>query len=143
MNNPESIAEFEAMARDLEDWANDPAGRTTHAAHPPLHAVPRADLTEATATQAPPRSQRPKSRPGGGYLKFRNDRGVPKIRIGVREFKCIGVSPPQDHPHVYINMGEADTILCPYCGTRFHFDPRLTSLDADPADSLFTDDIAA
>jgi uncharacterized Zn-finger protein len=48
---------------------------------------------------------------GGGYLKFRNDRGVVEIRIGVREFKCIGVSPPQDHPHVYINMGEADTIL--------------------------------
>jgi len=43
---------------------------------------------------------------GSGYLKFR---------------KCIGVSPPQDHPHIYINMGEADTILCPYCGTRFRF----------------------
>jgi uncharacterized Zn-finger protein len=55
---------------------------------------------------------------GSGYLKFRNDRGVPEICIGVREFKCVGVSPPQDHPHVYINMGEADTILCPYCGTR-------------------------
>jgi chaperonin GroEL len=34
---------------------------------------------------------------GGGHLKFRNDRGVPEICIGVREFKCIGVSPPQDH----------------------------------------------
>jgi uncharacterized Zn-finger protein len=33
-----------------------------------------------------------------GYPKFRNDRGVPEICIGVREFKCIGVSPPQDHP---------------------------------------------
>ena len=74
---------------------------------------------------------------GSGYLKFRNDRGVPEIRIGVREFKCIGVSPPQDHPHVYINMGEADTILCPYCATRFRFDPRLTPLDADPPDSFF------
>jgi uncharacterized Zn-finger protein len=31
---------------------------------------------------------------------FMNDRGVPEVRIGVREFKCIGVSPPQDHPHV-------------------------------------------
>src|SRR5258708_7415898 len=51
---------------------------------------------------------------GSGYLKFRNDRGVPEICIGVREFECIGVSPPQDHPHIYINMGEADTILCPY-----------------------------
>ena len=51
---------------------------------------------------------------GSGYLKFRNDRGIPEIRIGVREFECIGESPPQDHPHVYINMGEANTILCPY-----------------------------
>jgi hypothetical protein len=58
----------------------------------------------------------------------------------VREFECIGVSPPQDHPHIYINLGEADTILCPYCGTRFHFDPRLTPLDADPPDSLFDED---
>jgi uncharacterized Zn-finger protein len=49
----------------------------------------------------------------GGYPKFRNDRGVPEICIGVKEFMCVGESPPQDHPHVYINMGEADTILCP------------------------------
>ena len=63
-----------------------------------------------------------KSMFGGGYPKFRNDRGIPEIRIGVKEFKCIGISPPQDHPHVYINiLGEADTILCPYCGTRFRF----------------------
>jgi uncharacterized Zn-finger protein len=45
----------------------------------------------------------------GGYLKFRNDRGFPEICIGVREIKCIVESPPQDHPHVYINMGEAAT----------------------------------
>jgi len=80
---------------------------------------------------------------GGGYPKFRNDRGVPEIRIGVREFKCIGVSPPLDHPHIYINMGEADTILCPYCATRFRFDPRLTPLDADPPDSYFANHNAA
>jgi len=47
------------------------------------------------------------------------------------------VSPPQDHPHIYIDMGEADTILCPYCGTRFRFDPRLAPLKADPPDSFF------
>ena len=66
-------------------------------------------------------SRRHESMSGIGYLKFRNDRGIPEIRIGVREFKCIGESRPQDHPHVYINMGEAGTILCPYCGTRFRF----------------------
>jgi uncharacterized Zn-finger protein len=74
-----------------------------------------------------------------GHPKFRNDRGVPEICIGVREFECIGVSPPQDHPHIYIDMGAADTILCPYCGTRFLFDPRLTPLDAEPPDSLFAE----
>jgi uncharacterized Zn-finger protein len=77
---------------------------------------------------------------GSGYSMFRNDRGVPEICIGVKEFKCIGVSPPHDHPHVYINMREADTILCPYCATRFRFDPRLTPLDADPPDSFFAVD---
>jgi uncharacterized Zn-finger protein len=80
---------------------------------------------------------------GSGYPKFRNDRGVPEICIGVKEFNCIGVSPPHDHPHIYINMREADTIPCPYCGTRFRFDPRLTPLDADPPDSVFTDQNAA
>ena len=79
----------------------------------------------------------------GNYPKFRNDLGVPEIRIGVREFRCIGVSPPQDHPHIYIDMGAADTILCPYCGTRFRFDPRLTSFDADPPGSFFADQSAA
>ena len=78
-----------------------------------------------------------------GYPKFRNDRGVPEICIGVKEFMCIGESPPQDHPHVYINMGEAGTILCPYCATRFRFDPRLTASDADPPDSFFADHNAA
>ena len=58
---------------------------------------------------------------GSFYRKFRNDRGVPEICIGVREFKCIGVSG----------------------ATRFRFDPRLTPLDADPPDGLFADYNAA
>jgi uncharacterized Zn-finger protein len=76
---------------------------------------------------------------GGSYPKFRNDRGAPEICMGVREFMCIGEFPPQDHPHVYINMGEPDTILCPYCATRFRFDPRLTPLDANPPYSFVPD----
>ena len=147
MNNPQSAAELEAMARDLEDWAHDPTGRTIHAAQPTLQAAPGADLVRPLNGAAdfpnPPLSQRRKSISGGGYLKFRNDRGVPEICIGVREFKCIGVSPPQDHPHIYIDMGEADTILCPYCGTRYRFDPRLTPFEADPPDSFFADANAA
>jgi uncharacterized Zn-finger protein len=41
------------------------------------------------------------------YPKFHNEVGVPIVRIGCREFKCIGDKPPQDHPHVYLNMGDA------------------------------------
>ena len=73
------------------------------------------------------------------YPKFRNDHGVPEIRIGVREFNCIGVSPPLDHPHVYLNMEEQDAILCPYCATRYRYDPRLAPFEADPRDSLFVE----
>jgi uncharacterized Zn-finger protein len=98
---------------------------------------------ERQTVQIPHQSHGRESMPAGAYLKFRNNRGVREICIGVREFKCIGESPPQDHPHIYINMGEADTILCPYCGTGFRFDPRLTLLEADPPDSLFTDQDAA
>ena len=68
------------------------------------------------------------------YPRFRNDIAVSEIRIGAKEFKCIGVSPPHDHPHVYIDMSNQDTILCPYCGTRFRFDPKLGPFEADPPD---------
>jgi uncharacterized Zn-finger protein len=46
------------------------------------------------------------------YAKFRNDNAVPEIRIGIKEFKCIGVSPPHDHPYIYLDMGSDDTIRC-------------------------------
>jgi uncharacterized Zn-finger protein len=77
------------------------------------------------------------------YKKFRNDRAFPEIRIGVKEFKCIGASPPHDHPHIYLDMGEQHAIICPYCATLFRFDPRLSPLEADPPDSLFHDDEGA
>ena len=73
------------------------------------------------------------------YAKFKNDRGVPEIKIGVREFKCAGASAPQDHPHIYLDMGAADAIHCPYCATLFRYDERLGPEETDPPDSLFLD----
>jgi uncharacterized Zn-finger protein len=73
------------------------------------------------------------------YAKFKNDRAVPEIRIGVREFNCIGVSPPHDHPHIYLNMGDQDAIHCPYCATRFRFDPQVGQRESDPPGCLFVD----
>jgi uncharacterized Zn-finger protein len=78
-----------------------------------------------------------------GYPKFKNDLGVREIRIGAREFECIGAAPPHDHPHVHIDMGSQDTILCPYCATRYRMDPEVRGVQADPPDSMFADADAA
>jgi uncharacterized Zn-finger protein len=69
--------------------------------------------------------------------QFRNDSGVKEIRIGVKDLECIGATPPQDHPHVYLEMGNLDTIPCPYCGTIFCYDRGLGPFEAVPAESLY------
>jgi uncharacterized Zn-finger protein len=71
------------------------------------------------------------------YPKFHNEVGVPIVRIGCREFKCIGDKPPQDHPHIYLKVGDAGKIVCPYCSTLFRFDPSLGANEADPADCAY------
>ena len=73
------------------------------------------------------------------YPKFHNEVGIPIVRIGCREFKCMGDKPPQDHPHIYLNMGEANEIICPYCSTQFRFDPSLGAHEADPPDCAYGD----
>ncbi len=73
------------------------------------------------------------------YAKFRNDHGAAEIRIGLKKFKCIGVSPPHDHPHIYLDMGDDDTILCPYCAVLFRYDPRLSPGETDPPDCSYSD----
>jgi uncharacterized Zn-finger protein len=73
------------------------------------------------------------------YPKFHNEIGVPIVRIGCREFKCIGDKPPQDHPHIYLKIGDASEIVCPYCSTLFRFDPSLGAHEADPADCAYGD----
>ena len=77
---------------------------------------------------------------GGDYPRFKNDRALAEIRIGAKEFNCIGVSPPHDHPHIYLNMGKDDTIVCPYCSTVFRFDAGLGPNGVEPSDSLFVDE---
>ena len=64
------------------------------------------------------------------YPTFHNEVGVPIVRIGCREFKCIGDKPPQDHRHIYLKMGDASEIVCPYCSTLFRFDPSLGAHEA-------------
>ena len=46
---------------------------------------------------------------------FVNDKGIDRIKIGVKEFQCMGATPPFDHPHVYLDMGDGTDLVCPYC----------------------------
>jgi uncharacterized Zn-finger protein len=75
---------------------------------------------------------------------FANDPGVEKIRIGVREFQCMGARPPHDHPHVYLDMGSEGQILCPYCSTLYVHDAGLAPGATQPAGCLMSaEDVAA
>ena len=64
--------------------------------------------------------------------KFKNDKGVKEITIGVREFECIGASAPYDHPHIFLDMGQDSNIICPYCSTVYKYDPSLTATRTVP-----------
>jgi uncharacterized Zn-finger protein len=63
---------------------------------------------------------------------FHNAPGVPVIEIGAKEFQCVGATPPFDHPHVFLDMGDANEIICPYCSTLYRHDASLDSHSARP-----------
>ena len=68
---------------------------------------------------------------------FKNDAGVHAIAIGAQEFMCIGASPPFDHPHVFIDMGDAEETICPYCSTVYRFDASFGPTESRPEGCLY------
>ena len=73
---------------------------------------------------------------GGKTPRFHNDGGHAKIEIGVREFMCAGASAPYDHPHEYLDLGDEDEKVCPYCSTLFVYNAALGEGETRPADCL-------
>jgi uncharacterized Zn-finger protein len=73
---------------------------------------------------------------------FHNQPGLASIRVGAREFMCIGALPPFDHPHIYIDMGGDSETICPYCSTRYIFDASLNG-HANPSECEYQDQSAA
>lgn len=53
--------------------------------------------------------------------RITNDAGEKELFVTVKEFVCTGASAPFDHPHIYLDMGSDDEIICPYCSTRFRY----------------------
>jgi uncharacterized Zn-finger protein len=70
---------------------------------------------------------------------FHNDAGAGVIEIGAREFMCIGALPPFDHPHIFLDMGGDNEIICSYCSTLYRFDPALAPNAARPAECALSD----
>ena len=73
---------------------------------------------------------------------FHNDPGVPVIDIGAKEFMCVGATPPHDHPHVFLDMGEANEIICPYCSTLYRFAADLKAGESRPPECVVKDKVA-
>ncbi|MCZ7661074.1 MAG: zinc-finger domain-containing protein [Xanthobacteraceae bacterium] len=74
---------------------------------------------------------------------FHNDPGVPVIEIGAREFMCVGATPPFDHPHIFIDMGDESEAICSYCSTLYRHDPSLHSHEARPPECALREPAAA
>jgi uncharacterized Zn-finger protein len=74
---------------------------------------------------------------------FHNQPGVAVIQIGTREFKCMGALPPFDHPHVFLDMGDDDEIICPYCSTLYRHDASLGARQARPESCALVEPQAA
>lgn len=72
-------------------------------------------------------------------LKFHNDMGIERIRVGVREFECTGAKPPFDHPHIFIDMGDDNEAVCSYCSTVYAYDPKLAADEAEPKEAILAD----
>jgi uncharacterized Zn-finger protein len=79
---------------------------------------------------------------GHAIPHFHNDLGVPSIRVGTKEFMCMGAKPPFDHPHIFIDMGDDDEKVCSYCSTLYRYDPTLRADQTRPEGCLYIDKAA-
>jgi uncharacterized Zn-finger protein len=68
--------------------------------------------------------------------------GLASIEIGAKEFMCIGATPPFDHPHIFLDMGSASEIICPYCSTLYKHNPKLSLSASVPIEAAWHEQAA-
>lgn len=73
---------------------------------------------------------------------FQNSDGHESVSIGVKEFMCIGAHPPFDHPHVFLDMGSENEVVCPYCSTLYKYDEKLEATQTIPENCAWTPEAA-
>ncbi|MIL10063.1 zinc-finger domain-containing protein [Salmonella enterica subsp. enterica] len=74
---------------------------------------------------------------GGAIPHFQNNAGHDAISIGVKEYMCVGATPPFDHPHVFLDMGADVEKVCPYCSTLYRYDARLKTAETNPPGCIY------
>jgi uncharacterized Zn-finger protein len=73
---------------------------------------------------------------------FHNTEGLARIQVGSKEFMCIGALPPFDHPHIYLDMGKEDEIVCSYCSTLYVYNPELAPGISEPLSAVYQSEAA-
>ena len=73
----------------------------------------------------------------GSTPHFHNTEGLARIDVGSKEFMCIGALPPFDHPHIFLDMGKDEEIVCPYCSTLYRYDPSLAAGTSQPLSAVY------
>ena len=68
---------------------------------------------------------------------FHNTEGLKRIEVGSKEFMCVGALPPFDHPHIYLDMGKDDDIVCPYCSTHYVYSSALIAGTSQPLSAVY------
>ncbi len=74
---------------------------------------------------------------GSAIPHFQNTSGHRVIEIGVKEFMCVGANPPFDHPHVFLDMGDENERVCPYCSTLYRYNATLKPAETKPEGCIF------
>jgi uncharacterized Zn-finger protein len=73
---------------------------------------------------------------------FHNSEGLARIEVGSKEFMCIGALPPFDHPHIYLDMGKDNEIVCAYCSTLYVFNAGLAAGTSEPLSAVYQSEAA-
>ena len=65
-----------------------------------------------------------------------------RIEVCSKEYKCIGALPPQDHPHISLDMGKDTEIVCSYCSTLYVFNGELLAGISEPLSAIYHSEVA-
>ena len=74
------------------------------------------------------------------YDRLKDNREA--IAKQLSEKRGLTLVPPFDHPHVFLDLGNDNEIICPYCSTLYRFAADLKAGEARPPECVLKDKVA-